>query len=75
MEIQAAGKMLAQQMQREILSPYPELRKETITPQPQKTQLRYHPGLLLNIPGKPWAKCNLNPVNGEEHSISAQVTL
>lgn len=67
--------MLAQQMHRETLSPYPDLRKETVTPQPQKTQLRHHAGLVPNIPGKPWANCNLNPVSGEEHFISTQVTL
>lgn len=57
----------SKQLYRETLSPYIELRKETITHptalthQPQKTQLKHHTGLLLSIPGKPWASCNLNP--------------
>lgn len=29
--------------------------------QPQKTQLKHHAGLVLSIPGKLWASCNLNP--------------
>lgn len=36
------------------LSPYTELRKEIIAPQPQKTQLGHQAGLVLNIPEKPW---------------------
>lgn len=71
-----AGKKLAPQHHQEALSTYMELGQDSIAPSalplawedPTQDPTQYSAILMLSIPGKLWASCNLKPGGAERAS-------